>query len=197
MGKLKGLLSETTINERRAYGRFPVSKKRRASFCGVLNDSEFLNDHTGNRRFLICETTGAIAADYNQLEKNNIWRQAQYLYRSGERYKLNQAEIGDINQRNKAFSKDSLEISLLRKHFLTTHHDQAYNKEFYFSDIMQILQNDGTDDKIHNLNQTRLGIAMKEMGIKKVKTPKNKPIYSAYRRSITEIEQETAKQKEL
>jgi hypothetical protein len=48
---VKSFLSKTEDNARPAYGRFRVDQRRRGIFVGTTNDSEYLRDATGNRRF--------------------------------------------------------------------------------------------------------------------------------------------------
>lgn len=49
--KLKAFLSRATDRYRAPYGRTTVEYPRTTSFCGTCNDSKFLIDDTGNRRF--------------------------------------------------------------------------------------------------------------------------------------------------
>ena len=50
---LKAFLSKTTDEIRRPYDREPTQMKRRTVFAGTVNDAQFLNDPTGNRRFWV------------------------------------------------------------------------------------------------------------------------------------------------
>jgi hypothetical protein len=50
---LKGYLTLSKVKYRKAYGHYPISRPRRASFCGDTNDDRFLSDPTGNRRFWV------------------------------------------------------------------------------------------------------------------------------------------------
>ena len=59
IGSLKTVMSMTQIQLRMPYGRYSTVMPRRASFVGSINKSDFLEDPTGNRRFLVFEV-GAV-----------------------------------------------------------------------------------------------------------------------------------------
>jgi hypothetical protein len=55
IGALKTIMTLPSIRMRRPYGRIAENFIRRASFVGSINQTEFLNDPTGSRRFLTFE----------------------------------------------------------------------------------------------------------------------------------------------
>jgi predicted P-loop ATPase len=57
LGSLKELITEPSIRLRSPYGFNTENMLRRSSFIGLVNSKEFLNDSTGNRRFLCFEAT--------------------------------------------------------------------------------------------------------------------------------------------
>ena len=50
--RLKEITSKAWINIREPYGRVSVDLRRLSVFCGTSNESQILNDPTGNRRIL-------------------------------------------------------------------------------------------------------------------------------------------------
>ena len=52
VSQLKAITGMTDVNERAAYGHFKESRPHIASFCGTSNNVTFLNDLSGNRRWL-------------------------------------------------------------------------------------------------------------------------------------------------
>ena len=115
IGTLKTLMTMPSIKSRRPYDRFPTVAPRRASFVGSINSTEFLNDPTGSRRFLVFE---ASAIDYNHsINMNDVYSQAYALYKSGELWWFDQQEIAQIMDRNKKHSIHSYEHELLNQYF--------------------------------------------------------------------------------
>ena len=55
IGSLKTIMTLDHENLRPPYGRYSAYLKRRASFVGSINNTDFLNDATGSRRFLVFE----------------------------------------------------------------------------------------------------------------------------------------------
>ena len=84
VAELKAFLSNQFDIYRVAYGRVEEKHKRRTSFCGSVNPSTFLNDHTGARRFLYILLNGEI--NISSIDIMQMWAQALSLYLSGERW---------------------------------------------------------------------------------------------------------------
>jgi len=55
IGVMKSVISTAQVSLRLPYGRTAQNMKRRASFCGSINDRQFLRDETGSRRWFIIE----------------------------------------------------------------------------------------------------------------------------------------------
>src|SRR5262249_13549502 len=72
---IKGFLSKTADNARPAYGRFRNDQPRRCIFVGTTNDSEYLRDATGNRRFWPVRT-GTIALEALRHDRDQLWAEA-------------------------------------------------------------------------------------------------------------------------
>jgi hypothetical protein len=69
--RVKSFITTVGDKARLAYGRYPVTRPRQFVLFGTTNESRYLNDLTGNRRFWIVRVTKAdvasIAADRDQL----------------------------------------------------------------------------------------------------------------------------------
>jgi len=103
------------INFRRSYGRFSEDYLRRASFIGSVNETTFLTDMTGNRRWLVFR---AFEIDHmHELDLDKIWAQAYSLYLSGYRSWFNLEDIAKINERNEQFRDQSYEEELIIRFF--------------------------------------------------------------------------------
>jgi len=109
IGALKTLMTMQAVKVRRPYGRLAEDLARRASFVGSINQTEFLNDATGSRRFLVFETN---KVDIDKLpDINNVLAQAYELYKQGERWWFDTAEIAKINMHNKEYAVATSELA--------------------------------------------------------------------------------------
>lgn len=111
IGYLKELITKTFIKMRRVYGRNNERMNRNASFCGSVNNLQFLNDATGSRRFLCFEV---LAIEYlHTIDINLVLAQALYLFKNGFQFWFNQDEIKAINSNNEQYQLKTAEEELL------------------------------------------------------------------------------------
>ena len=104
VGRVKQILSQTTDRYRAAYGRNVQDCPRRCVFFGTCNNSDYLRDRTGNRRFWSIDT-GIIKPQKNifaelESEIDMIWAEAVYRYSQGEPLYLEgkAAELAEAEQ---------------------------------------------------------------------------------------------------
>lgn len=104
---LKAFITLETVRERKSYGRNDTIKPALSSFIGTLNnDSGFLVDRTGNRRFLVCTLTG-IDWDYSQdVDRDQLWAQALDIYRSGGQWQLSKQDRQSRDDTNAQYMVD-------------------------------------------------------------------------------------------
>ena len=92
---LKSLMTQKRIKFRRPYDRINDSLVRKASFLGSVNGAEFLNDETGNRRFLCFDIK---TIDYlHNVDIDLAYSQALSLYKSGFRHWFDDEERKKLN----------------------------------------------------------------------------------------------------
>lgn len=89
---IKGFLSVMIDRARLAYGRRAVAIPRRCIIAGTTNDSEFLQDVTGNRRFYPVECS-KIDLDALRGMREQLFAEALHLYRQGAKWWLEGDEI--------------------------------------------------------------------------------------------------------
>lgn len=89
---IKHFISKQEDNFRPAYARTSETFLRQCVFFGTTNKDNFLQDPTGNRRFMPIDVhTTRVAKDvFTELdsEVDQIWAEAVALYRAGERLRL-------------------------------------------------------------------------------------------------------------
>jgi predicted P-loop ATPase len=117
VAQLKAFITRKQDTLRRPYARKDSSFPRRTVFAGTVNDFQFLNDLTGNRRFWPIDVhaiTRATTIDYQQL-----WAEVKTWYDAGERWFLNDVERASLDQYSETFlvSDPEIEALLLRYDF--------------------------------------------------------------------------------
>ena len=107
-----------------------------ASLYGTINnESGFLKDPTGNRRFLVVPLT-YIKWQYSKVVNvHQVWAQAMHLYQSGETGRLSQQEVLRRRTINKRFES----VSAV-KDFLFTHFKEDPNGFEASAYIVKVLQ---------------------------------------------------------
>jgi putative DNA primase/helicase len=92
MSSVKQFLSKVEDIYREPFGRRTAAFPRRCVFFGTTNDSEYLRDRTGNRRFLPvdCAVNPPVKSVFTQLkdEVDMLWAEAATYWRLGEKLYL-------------------------------------------------------------------------------------------------------------
>lgn len=117
LNQLKAVVTMQYVNERAAYAHYPEQRKHISTFCGTGNTTEFLNDPTGNRRWLPFEIEHIVSPREHPFNHRGIYAQAYALYRNGFRYWFSDAEIELQNQHNRTFEAPHLEQELVDLYF--------------------------------------------------------------------------------
>ncbi len=190
LDKLKIMITKDRIRRRRAYGYNIENYTRRASFCGSVNNSQFLLDTTGNRRFL-CFEIEEIDLDAN-INLDNVYSQAMALFHSGFRYWFNQEEIEDVNSTNKQFERTSLEEEVLLTHFMPCAKDDS-SEILMTSELALELSRLGPI-RVNNSSIRSLGAALQKHGFARFKH-KGRYKYALQRKQSHEIFNLNDKQK--
>jgi hypothetical protein len=95
---LKSFITQTVDKLRRPYAATESEFSRRTAFGASVNDSQYLHDPTGNRRFWSLEAEGF---DLNHsVDMQQLWAEVLALYRSGERWYLDQDDVSELNEHN-------------------------------------------------------------------------------------------------
>lgn len=86
--RVKAFVSSGTDTFREPYGHHTVSRPRRCVFVGTVNDTEFLKDTTGNRRFWPVAVAQQQPVDRTGLKRDRdlLWAEAVCLFKAGARW---------------------------------------------------------------------------------------------------------------
>ena len=147
MDEVKAFLSSTTDRYRPSYGRITVDIPRTCVFIGTSNDSEFLKDVTGNRRFYPIPIGQAPEKDVFTLDKDTvqqIWAEAYTFYQAGEElFVSKEIEALAENYRSDAESEDPIKTSIYQYLEILLPEDwETYNNERKRLYIQEIMNND-------------------------------------------------------
>ncbi|RMD58011.1 hypothetical protein D6833_13335, partial [Candidatus Parcubacteria bacterium] len=114
---LKAFITQREIVVRRAYGRYDLQKPAICSFIGTINDEAgFLNDPTGNRRFLVCSLT-KIDWNYTKIDIHQVWAEAYHAFKCGETWKLTPDEQAVQTEINREYEQEDPVETLILSRF--------------------------------------------------------------------------------
>ena len=117
VSQLKAITGMTDVNERAAYGHFKESRPHIASFCGTSNNVTFLNDLSGNRRWLPFEVDSIDSPFDYPIDYAGVYAQGYALWKSGFHYWFEQEEIDAVNLHNRYFEVPCLERELVQVYY--------------------------------------------------------------------------------
>jgi predicted P-loop ATPase len=93
--EIKNFLTLQTDTYRDVFGKLHGDNPRTAIFVATVNDSAYLSDPTGNRRFWPV-TVGRINLDALRRDAPQLWGEAVALWRAGRRWWLDDHDMGDL-----------------------------------------------------------------------------------------------------
>jgi predicted P-loop ATPase len=161
--RLKELTSKEFINVREPYGRVTVDLRRLAVFCGTSNETQILNDPTGNRRLLPIHILDIRQDFYNLCNKVDLWRELYAMYMSGFDYTIKGDDIVELNDSTDDFKLSTPEADLIHKK-LSTGSSANYGEWMSLTDIQQYLM---IETKFTHLNTQRIGSILTSLGFEK------------------------------
>ena len=164
LNQLKAAVTMPSIDERAAYAHYHEHRKHIASFCGTGNNTQFLSDPTGNRRWLPFEVESIESPRDHPFDYEAIYAQAYALYQEGFQYWFSREEIAKLSAHNRHFETPRLEYELASLYF--AHPTGAKPGEFMsVARAMQIV----SANISQKLSAVYLGRALGELGFQRVK----------------------------
>lgn len=160
---LKHFISKQIVRVRKAYGRYDTVRPALASFIGTVNnESGFLSDPTGYRRFMVAPIE-SIDWDYSKdLDPNQIWAQAYALFVQGEKWDLSANEAWLAERLSRHFEiEDYLEARIDRLFDINPRETAWFTTT---DDIIAALDRDGTRENPTALAR-RVAAILKQRGI--------------------------------
>ena len=134
---LKYLLSSSDVKFRPPYGKTIQFYRRYTSFIGTTNQPKPLVDPTGSRRFVCVGVTGNINFEDN-LEHEQLFAQALYLFNNKERFWLNDKKIQTLIEENEPFQRLNDLVEMIGETFRQPKANEGA-KWWSLGDISQLL----------------------------------------------------------
>ncbi|CEO11975.1 virulence-associated protein e [[Clostridium] sordellii] len=144
---IKHFISKTEDSYRQAYGRRVDTFKRQCVFFGTTNENEFLKDRTGNRRYWplmvgVNKPLKNLFKDLNKNEINQIWAEALYLYKCGEKLILEGEVEREANLKQEQHLESNSKEGMIRE-FLNMKLPKSWDKMDVFERRIYIGEGDG------------------------------------------------------
>lgn len=166
--KLKRLSSQQVFTVRAPYGRISEDLRRLAVLGGTSNDSEVINDPTGNRRIIPVNIISFDFEKYKSINKDKLWIE---IYKEWEKDKegwfLTKSQIEWLNGATIKNAEIMQEVELINEHFEVYDYGSMTNSSVKIS----------LESKFSHLktNSKRIGQALKLCGYQqKIKSENGK-----------------------
>ncbi len=96
METVKGFITRQVDKFRPAYGRKMIEIPRQIVFFGTTNNSEYLRDTTGNRRFMPVKV-GRLNFKALMRDRDQLWAEALFIYKHGLEFSLDvESDVSDV-----------------------------------------------------------------------------------------------------
>lgn len=162
---LKAFITRETVTTRKYHALHDIKKPVTASFAGTVNDSGsgFLVDDSGSRRFMVASIT-AIDFSYTEIDIDQVWAEALYLYRIGASWRLNEFESEMQHELNKNYEVGDMLEGWLERYFWF---DETDVVGMTSADIVDHLRSKDVPINGDKGWETRIGSVLRKRGIVK------------------------------
>jgi predicted P-loop ATPase len=92
VSKIKAFMSRSTDRFRPPYGKRVIEAPRQCIFAGSVNNSSYLRDETGARRFWPVACTRILIDDLAR-DRDQLWAEAAHQFKAGTFWWLDSAEL--------------------------------------------------------------------------------------------------------
>ena len=169
INEFKGLLTKNTIKVRRSYARYAEELPKICSFIASSNESQFLHDPTGNRRFLPFEVQKIDINKAQQMNINQIWAQAYRLFQEGIIYWLEKEDQEELSEYNEQFEVQSDEYEILVTYLQPLAADSTAEAYLTNAEIKSHLE----EKVMIKLSSKKIGEALRKAGFVRVQKRRN------------------------
>ena len=171
MAQIKQALSKVKVNGRKIYGKTIDERMRFASFIATTNNRHPLVDKTGSRRFLTIEIpNGEVINNNEEIEYEQLYAQLLHEVRDEkQRYWYTNEETLRIQELNAPYEQ-TLDLEQMIDCMFRKPQGNEKHGAFTSLDIRKILKQQYPDVADSQINSIKIGKAMKEMKVARVKS---------------------------
>ena len=171
MAQIKQTLSKVKVNGRKIYGKTIDERMRFASFIATTNNRHPLVDKTGSRRFLTIEIpNGELINNNDEIEYEQLYAQLLHEVRDEKlRYWYTNEETQRIQELNAPYEQ-TLDLEQMIDCMFRKPQGNEKHGAFTSLDIRKILKQQYPDVADSQFNSIKIGKAMKEMKVARVKS---------------------------
>ena len=171
MAQIKQALSKVKVNGRKIYGKTIDERMRFASFIATTNNRHPLVDKTGSRRFLTIEIpNGEVINNNGEIEYEQLYAQLLHEVRDEKlRYWYTNEETQRIQELNAPYEQ-TLDLEQMIDCIFRKPQGNEKHGAFTSLDIRKILKQQYPDVADSQFNSIKIGKAMKEMKVARVKS---------------------------
>jgi predicted P-loop ATPase len=155
---VKAFLSQRSDNYRAPYAKLSKDYPRSAIFAGTTNETQWLNDPTGGRRFWPVKVEGQIKIGMIEEYRDQLWAEAYTAWEAGEQWHLTDDEEAAAKvEQEKRRSADELEEPIL--HYITEYKLVEVGKAWLLEHLAEVhgrslTQNSSTGSRIRDVFAT-------------------------------------------
>ncbi len=132
---LKAFITADTDELRRPYAAAESRYARRTVFAASVNESNFLQDDTGNSRFWVIPIVSINHA--HQLDMQQVWAEFYLLWKGGEKHYLTNSEMAMLNGHNESFTAPDPIFEMVSSHLDWANFDPNNCKWMQASDVLR------------------------------------------------------------
>lgn len=164
---LKAFFTRQFVTVRKPYGRNDMELPMLSSFIGTVNDSGrgVFGDPTGNRRFATLPIRAIDHTYSSRFDTKQIWGEACAAYAAGERWRMDKTESAVRDAINEIYNTPDPMVEILPRYF----HINGSKNRMTGSEIALYLKRYGVLRDADKSQTTQIGIAMKKLGVRKLR----------------------------
>jgi len=163
---LKFFLTKENVTVHKYYGRYDTKRPAMASFIGTINnESGFLSDPTGSRRFMVTTLSNIDWAYAGEVSVSQVWARAYHLFKKGESWNLGEEEAKMASRINAEYEMENPIEEYVLRHFEAAIGDpEAF---LTTTQIMDILVLEKCLSKTNRADAMRVGAILRKWGCSK------------------------------